>query len=303
MKLANKLFMAFAKGKESSEEAIIKRYLGIAPVTILSVNPKKEELEKIYNTTIDNEPEYLGVTKEGQKQIRLDFIVKTVKEKCEGVELTSKVTFFITDEYRGNKDNTKVQVIDKYGRTAWVTLEQAKNHEIPMYSNGPANLDKDYRPCYIGEEDLTNFIQAYLNIPNVMDYVKKAWVMSKNPSESESRLDKIEDYFKGNISELQEIIKLQPTNKVKVMFGIRSTEDGRQFQTIYSQKVFKNNVTNYSKLQEEINDRKAAGALSTTEFSIKPLHEYNVEATDFSKEEPTVNPYSGSVTNPFQNSL
>ena len=103
MKHTNKLFMAFAKGTESSEEVVVKRYLGIAPVTIEAVNPSKTELEKLYNTTIDSEPEYLSKTKEGQSQIRLDFIVKTVKEKC-NVEMLSKISFFLVDELRGNKD-------------------------------------------------------------------------------------------------------------------------------------------------------------------------------------------------------
>lgn len=280
-------FMAFSKGAESTEGTPIKKYIGVAPVFILGVNPNKEQLEKLYDTQLENAPSYIGETEVGEDkhkvaQVRLDFIVRTDAEKCGGIEFTTKISFFIRKEYRYNRDHTKVQGIDKYGRTCWVTIEQAKNHEIPMYSNGPANIDKDYRPAYHGEEELTNFLKAYLNIPNVMKYVNEQWVMVDNPQDCEARLEKIESYFKGDFSELRSAVALQPTNKVKVLFGIRTTDDNKQYQAVYNQMFLKNNITDYSKLDKDLQDRKAAGAYPTTEFTVGDLKEYNVEATDFS---------------------
>jgi hypothetical protein len=279
-------FMAFSKGTESKEGNEIVRYTGVAPVFVLAVNPSKEELEKLYNTQLENAPEYLGEIEVGEdkhkvKNVRLDFIVKTDAEKCNGIEFVTKVAFFIRNEYRYNKDRTKVQVIDKYGRTAWVTIEQAKAHEIPMYKNGPANLDKDYRPAYHGEEELTGFIKAYLNIPNVMKYVNNTWVMVDKPEDCEARLESIADYFKGNFKELKEVIALQPNNKVKVLFGVRTTDDNKQYQAVYNQMFLKNNITDYSKLDADLQERKSAGAYPTTEFIIGDLKEYKVEATNF----------------------
>lgn len=283
-------FMAFAKGAESKDGNAVKRYIGIAPVFVLCVNPNKEQLEKLYNTQLENAPEYLSEVEVGEDKhkvpnVRIDFIVKTDAEKCGGIEFITKVAFFIRKEYRYNRDQTKVQVIDKYGRTCWVTIEQAKAHEIPMYSNGPANIDKDYRPAYVGEEDLTNFLKAYLNIPNVMKYVNEKWVMVDKPEDCEARLEKIADYFKGDFSELRQAIQLQPTNKVKVLFGVRTTDDNKQYQAVYNQMFLKNNITDYSKLDKDLQERKAAGAYPTTEFTVVDLKEYNVEATDFSNSE------------------
>lgn len=279
-------FMAFSKGTESKEGNEIVRYTGVAPVFVLAMNPSKEELEKLYNTQLENAPEYLGEIEVGEdkhkvKNVRLDFIVKTDAEKCNGIEFVTKIAFFIRNEYRYNKDRTKVQVIDKYGRTAWVTIEQAKAHEIPMYKNGPANLDKDYRPAYHGEEELTGFIKAYLNIPNVMKYVNNTWVMVDKPEDCEARLESIADYFKGNFKELKEVIALQPNNKVKVLFGVRTTDDNKQYQAVYNQMFLKNNITDYSKLDADLQERKSAGAYPTTEFIIGDLKEYKVEATNF----------------------
>lgn len=280
-------FMAFSKGMESKEGNAVKRYIGVAPVFVLAVNPNKAELEKLYNTQLENDPEYLGEVEVGEdkhkvQNIRLDFIVKTDAEKCGGIEFTTKVPFFIRKEYRYNRDKTKVQVIDKYGRTAWVTIEQAKAHEIPVYKNGPANIDKDYRPLYSGEEELTKFIKAYLNIPNVMKYVNDTWVMVDNPEDCEARLENITDYFNGNFKELRDVIALQPNNKVKVLFGVKTIDDNKQYQAVYNQMFLRNITTDYSKLDENLQERKAAGAYPTTEFTVCDLKEYNVESTDLS---------------------
>lgn len=282
MSKVNKAFFAFAKGTESTEGSVVKKYIGVAPVFVLAINPNKAELEKLYGRELENEPEYQGVVKDTDvKQVRLDFIIKTDESKC-GVELLTKMAFFVQNQYFYNKDKTKVQVIDKYGNTAWVTIEQAKNQEIPMYANGPANLDKDYRLAYRGEAELTDFIKNYLNIPNVRDYKNGSWVMKANPEDSEARLEGIANYFKNDFSELKTILALQPNNKAKVMFGVRSN-DGKEYQTVYNQMTLKNGVTDYSRLDKDLKDRLQAGAYSTTEFSICDLKEYVVEATDFTE--------------------
>lgn len=302
--------MAFGNGQISSEGSSIKRYIGVASVAVLAINPLKEELEKLYNRTLENAPEYLGETEiNGTKvpQVRIDFIVKADPEKYldannQPLDFVSRVSLFIRKAYRYNKDNTKVQVIDKYGRTAWVTIEQAKAHEVPVYSNGPANIDKDYRPAYVGEEELIKFLIAYLNIPSCQRYVDGKWVMNDADklSDSEAMLEHIEDYFKGDFSELKTIIGYQPNNKVKVLFGIRNTDDNKQYQTVYTRMFLKNGVSDYSKLDKDVKQTQESGALSTSEFDCTELHEYVVESTSFaptgSKDMPFPLPPAGGQT-------
>ena len=301
--MSNKVFMAFAKGSESTEGSVVKKYVGVAPVHVIGVNPNKAELEKLYNTQIENEPEYLSEVEVGDdkhkvKNVRIDFIVKTDPEKCNGIEFTTKLALFVRNEYRFNKDKSKVQIIDKYGRTAWVTVEQAKAHEIPVYKNGPANIDKDYRPAFVGEEELTNFIKTYLNIPNVMKYVNNTWVMNDNPEDSEARLESIAEYFKGNFKELRDVIALQPNNKVKLLFGVRNTDDGKQYQAVYNQMFLRNNTTDYSKLDADLQERKNNGAYPTTEFFVGDLKEYTVEATNFNTT-PNEAPFAPASDSPW----
>ena len=282
--------MAFGKGTTSSEGTSIKRYVGVASVFVLGVNPLKEELEKFYGRTIENAPEYIGEAEVGDTkvpQVRLDFIVKADPDKYlddadAPINFVNKVSIFLRKAYRYNKDQTKVQVIDKYGRTAWVTIEQAKAKEIPVYSNGPANIDKNYRPAYIGEEELIKFLIAFLNIPSCQKYIDGKWVMNDAGvlADSEASLDHIEDYFKGDVSELKTILSYQPNNKVKVLFGVKE-DDGKQYQTAYSRNFLKNGTNDYSRLDKEVKEVQNSGALANVVFDFTDLHEYVVESTDF----------------------
>lgn len=292
--------MAFGKGQQSTSGVDFKRFTGVGSVFVKGINPNKEELEKFFGREMENTPEYVSTVEmqgENVQQVRIDFLVETnpdnYKDKAGNpIELKTRLTFFLRKIYRTSREG-KVQVIDKYGRTAWATAEEVRNHQIPMYSNGkPANLDTDYRPAYSGEEDLTKFIIAYLGIPNCQTYNKdtKEWkyVSADKLPECEARLTHIEDYFKGDFSEIKEIIGYQPNNEVKVLFGVRTSDDGHEYQTFYNRMFLKNSVTkknsdNYLKLAQDVEDTKNRGALSNTEFIIDDLQEYIVVPTNFNE--------------------
>lgn len=283
----NTLFMAFASGKESTEAGEIKRYIGVAPVTILAVNPNKAKLEELYGTTLEKEPEYVSMVERDGKSVqnvRISFIVRTAADKCDGIDMTSQVTFFLQNAPRMGSQSGKYQIIDKYGRTAWATKEDIDAKRIPQYANGPAQIDADYRPAYVGEEELTNFIKAYLNIPEVRLYQNGTWVANPHPEECEARLDNVKNYFTGDVKELDGIIKLQPNNKVKVLFGVRSAEGGKEYQAVYTRMFLRNNARDFSRLDKDLKEAKNAGAYSTTTFEVVPIKEYVVTPTNLEEE-------------------
>lgn len=299
--------MAFSKGSEIVEVSR-KLYIGIGNAFVIGVNPNKAETEKLFGNAPDEEPEYVGDsevtvagTKKTVKQARVTFVIKTDASTCDGIELVTRIPFFLNNTIRYNGTGTKVQIIDKYGRTAWATVEEAKEHKIPVYNNGNlANIDSDYRPAYVGEEDLTNFIKTYLNIPRVEKWVDGRVVgLIDNPSDAEARLDHINEYFKGNFAEIKDIASYQVNNRVKCMFGVRSTGEGAQYQTVYTKMFCRPYVTNYSKFDKDLMERKNAGSFSTTEFSIEPIHEYKIEATNFNT--PENDPLNNTIPNPWDN--
>ena len=113
-------FMAISKGSVSTEGLEIKRFIGVGSVFVLAVNPDKKKLEELYMTQLEKEPEYVGEVEVGEdkhkvKNVRIDFIVKTDPEKCNGIDTTTKVSLFVRQEYMYSKDGSKIQVIDKYG--------------------------------------------------------------------------------------------------------------------------------------------------------------------------------------------
>lgn len=295
--------MAIARGNESKEAQEFKRYTGVAPVFIKAINPNKKEHEELFNTTLEEAPNYLGTVEDQDgnsfKSARIQLVFQPDNEKI-GFEMPLvTMALFIQNRPRVGATSGKTQVIDKYGRTAWASPEELAAHAIPVYSNGPADIDKDYRPAYVGEEDLMAFVKAYLCIPNVTvwdDNLKKMVPNTKvKPEECECRFDNLDKLFKGDFSEIKDALGFQPTNKVKILLGVRTdTESGRLYQAVYTKRFLRNSSTNLNSLDKEIQEmiKNAAenGRVLTTEYHVAPVHEYSVAPTNFtpaSEGEPT----------------
>jgi hypothetical protein len=61
----------------------------------------------------------------------------------------------------------------------------------------------------------------------------------------------------------------------------------------------KNNVTDYSKLDKDLQERKASGAYPNTEFVVGDLMEHTVNATDLSKKSDDVPFPAANEGNPW----
>lgn len=278
----NKLFFAFGKAVESKESAPIKRYVGVAPVKVLAVNPTKAELEKIYNTTLEKEPEYLGSREVDGKNVpfvRIDFIITTNEEKS-GVAMTTKASYFVRKQYMMNRDGTKVKVVDKYARTAWVTQEEFKNKLIPTYSNGPARIDKDYRMLYQGEEELLMFVKNYLGITDVDEYVDGTWRMKANPEDYTAGFNDMEKWFKGDVSEIRSAVSMMPDNYIKLLFGVRTTDEGREYQDVFTRASQRFNTRKNTVIEKALKEAQEAGAYANTYFEMCELKEYAPQPTN-----------------------
>lgn len=308
-KIKNFLLMAIAAGNKSTEATeAVKRYIGVAPVTVIGVNPTKEEIKSLMGYEPKEEPVYFGVQDDGNgnkvNYARIDFIVKTDVDKTD-IECVGRMSYFLRNQYRKGSQSGKYQVVDKYNNSAWATEETIKSKAQVMYSNGPAKIIGDYRPAYIGEWELMNFIRQYLCIgssgeTNGFDYINGSWVQKKPEElvdcECSFTIEEIQKMFKGDFSPVKNAIALQPTNKVKVLFGVREVE-GKEYQDIFTGCVLRSNATNLSKLQDKIEETKANGGLSDRVYDFCDLKEYVVAATDFNKvEQQTTDPFATAAT-------
>lgn len=298
--------MAIAKGRESVEAQEFKRYIGVAPMFIKATNPNKAEHEALFNTTLEEAPNYLSIKSDNDgnefQTARISVVFNPDTEKIGFDMPLITATFFLENRPKYNADKTKVQVIDKYGNTGWPTIEEAEKHAVILKNkNGEdynSNLDKDYRPCYVGEEDLMNFVKIYLNIPNRLTYDRDSKTWGPNPKvkaeECECRFDNLANVFKGDFSEIKDALGFQPTNKVKALLGVRTdAESGKMYQVVYTRKFLSNAATNYSSLDKEIQEMianaVANGRTLSTEYDVKPVHEYVVTPTQFVASETTSN--------------
>lgn len=289
--------MAISKGNASKEAQEFKRYIGVCPVFVKAVNPNKAEHEKLFNTTLEEDPVYIQDKEDTEgntyKNVRISVVLAPDVEKI-GFEMPLvTMPLFITNQKQHGANSGKYQVVDKYGRFAWATETEISAKEIPTYNNGKkADISNDYRIAYVGEEELTAFIKAFLCIPSITkwDNDNKCMVPNKDvkPEECECRLEteSFEKLFKGDFSEIKDILGFQPNNKVKVCLGVRTdANSGRLFQSVYTKKFMSNASTNYNSL-DKLLQADAAYAFEhnkvlNTEYSAETVHEYSVTPTTF----------------------
>lgn len=287
-------FLIVGKTQESTETQEFKRYIGVGSSYVLAVNPTKEELEKIYGRE-QKEPEYVVNTDNG-KEVRINFIVRTDPKQCNGIDIINRLMFTLRNAPVYNRDKTKVQVIDDYGNSTWADVKDAEAGKKLLSSNGNELLiDTKYRKACVGEADLVSFLKIYLGVRDAFKYVNGSWTKVDNAGDYVFGLEHIKDYFNGDFSELRQALQLEPNNKVKLLYGIRTTDENKQYQAVASRDglILRNNAGSsaYSKLEKEIANAKSAGSYPTTEFRVCELEEYKLEASDLEKPAQTEESY------------
>ena len=281
--------MAF-KHANNSEEIVRRLYTGVGVAKVIAVNPTKDEMESIYGMSVQNEPVYAGTARTGEKQMRVSFILSV--NVNEDKPILTNLTFFLNDAFMKGSNSGKYQVIDKYGRTAWATQDEIDANKIPQYANGPARIDKAYRKVYSGEANLEQFIRALLCLNDAEYYNSNtsSWV-KRTGSEldaCEGVLEDVKAIINGNIQELKDIVKMASNNEVKILLGVRNSNDGRQYQAVYTDLFVRNKSkmeTAIEQFKRSLDDRVSNGGYNTGEFDVAPVHEYKVVPTSFATEE------------------
>jgi len=269
--------MAFAKGNDSvtvngGEGGKVKLYTGIAPVTVLAVNPTASELSKIYGRTVEKVADYTGKDKNGLDYARVDIIVQVSKEFNNDAPI-SKLSFFMRPTPQKNAAGTKVKVINDYGQTSWVTKEILEEKGVPQANDGTelTGFLMPYRPSMVGEEELVKFVIAYLSINN-MRKMQDNVMVNKTGDELKECLagfsaDEIKKITKGNVAPLKDILGLRPGNFVKVMFTVTTNNDNKKYQNILNSFFAKGKDFGcQSRFETHMNGQK--DRLSNVEYSI-----------------------------------
>ena len=270
--------MAIAQGNETKEtQGGVKLMTGLVPMMVLAVNPSKKELEAIYGRDLEKEPEYISADEAGVKKLRIDFIMKTVINDKLGCneEIITKVPFFLEDKPAYTSDGSKVYMLNLYGENACIPVEDAKKNTLP--ENMQWYNTTKMRPAYRGEIELVGFLKQYLGIPNRAFKDK----VIPDVSKAEIQLEKIKNYFNGDIKEFVSVVNLRkPTNIVLLAGGVRTTDDNKQYQAWYLKKPLKYGTTNLDYIKRDIAERQSQLNVDFGPADLK-FRIYNNEPTVF----------------------
>ena len=141
------------KKRENTGNGDSVKKVGLFEANVIAINPTAEEFKDKLGMELKEDSkaaEYLGETKDGNSYVRVDIWLQKVN-----AEDKFKMSFFLEDKERENKDGTKHQYINSIGMCSWAGDE---NDLAEWFTKG-----RDYRIAYVGEEDLYNFMRTWLS--------------------------------------------------------------------------------------------------------------------------------------------
>lgn len=177
----------------------IPLYTGIAPMSVIAVNPNLGELHSL-GINLKTEPNYSGIQLGEAVKNKLCFWLKNDEHN-----FTTRMEFLVEPNHRAASKTGKYQITNKYGQVTWA--------EKP--DTAPDWFKRDgVRRTYPGEETLIAFVKAWANIP----------------SEGECAFDTIDEIMKGNVEELKKLVTAIKDNKLRVLLGVKD----EKYQQVYT---------------------------------------------------------------------
>lgn len=258
--------MAIAQVNETSSNER-KLFQGIGLVKVVAVNPTKKELEK-FGIIPKDEPIYISegdVKINGEvkkvKQIRITFWVELLEEGYEKTYIP--VTYFLADVPVIGSKSGKYLAINKYGTPAYLTKEEIQTKNLA--DNMKWLLTDGLKPTVRGEVELVEFIKNWCNLKNVSKDTPE-----NELSNCECYLEQIKDYFSNNISELKQCVKDKENGKLKLLFGVKTTDDNKLYQNVATRLPMKHWQSDLTSLDDKLKQLIEQGLYKDTNFGDLP---------------------------------
>ena len=201
------------KREQSNLPADFTKKVGLFEAEVVAVNPDAEEYKDILGMELKEDSkatEYLGKGQSGNKTLRIDFSLEEVKNKEK-----FKVTFFLEDAIKENKDHTKKQYINAVGMCSWA---DDVNNLQEWFTK------REYRPAFIGEEDLYNFLRTWLGNLDLRDAESTLQIEWKK-------------LMNGNVRDLKQLIGGEFVTNVVALATVKSVikeDETKQYQAVYN---------------------------------------------------------------------
>ena len=262
------------------------KYIGVASIKILAVNPDNNKLRALGWTVPEDaaEPNYVSTVTldDGTTRTRTRVRFMAQIQELEDKPIIA-LDYWIRPEPWMNKERNKCQIIDQYGRTAWGTQDEIRNNKIPEYASGPAKISLPYAPSHKGQEELIKLLMKYLCCTPFEYFDSKSKTWKKNDKPGTLTIDNWKALCAGDARELVSYIALQPDNLLKVILGVTTTEDNRVYQTFINTDYLANNsrMNNgiYDTADKIINRVKEDGYHDNCQFSAAPVTVFTMTPT------------------------
>lgn len=241
------------KGKAREQKEFVKE-TGFFEGEVLAINPTKEALEKILDTMLEKDPEYLSEDN-GKTRLNLNVWVKNLKDNKIRV-----IKFFLKDSPRTNKDGSKKQYINDVGMTTW---SDSEDNLQAWFKSRP------YRVANEGEEELYNFAVTWLNKLDTRDVdtvLHFDW----------SKL------MKGNVREIAEQVNGEFCGTICPLVVIRTADrDGQaaEFEQVYNKEFLPGFAIKQIRLKK-IDQNFIDGAKLTDRKKRNKLQKFVLNVTD-----------------------
>jgi hypothetical protein len=247
------------KSKEiSGENKNYTKYVGMFNGKVVAVNPTKEQLGKLLNTTIEKDLEYTSINEEnGAKKLILSF---WLREESTGQHFN--VRFNLEDTVKVSKSG-KTQFINSIGSTSYAEDESS----VPSFitQNG-----RSIRKAKVGEELLYNFLRNWLSNLNYDD-------------ESTELMLNWKQLISGKTQELNEAIQNFDNQLICAMAIIRTdSTTGKEYQGVYSYAFLPsyaldcfNGKKNYKTVDKFIEKVEDSNYGCQDYYQLKPMCEYD----------------------------
>ena len=250
------------KKRENTGGGDFSKKVGLFEATVIAINPTIEEFKDKLGMELKEDSkaaEHLGETKDGNSYVRIDIWLQEIKD-----EDKFKVSFFLEDKERENKDGTKKQYINSIGMCSWAGDE---NDLAEWFTK-----DRDFRIAYTGEEDLYNFMRVWLADLDYRDaktILQLEWKKLMRGNVKDLR-DQIGGEWCGTIGALATVIVKERDGESKEYQGIYN----KAF--LYGASVKQFRLVDYGnkKTQEALKNKKPRDLKGHEKFVVNVIGEY-----------------------------
>lgn len=250
------------KKRENTGSGDFSKKVGLFEANVIAVNPTAEEFKDILGMELKEDSkatEYLGETRDGNNYLRVDFWLEEVKNQEK-----FKVSFFLEDKERENKDGTKKQYINSIGMCSWAADE---NDLAEWFTK-----DRDYRVAYVGEEDFYNFMRTWLSELDYRDaetVLQLEWKKLMRGNVKDIK-DQINGEWSKSVVALATVIVKDKDGEAKEYQGIYN----KAFLPGYALKQFRLVDYGNSKVQSDLKNKKPRDLKGHEKFVLNVLGEY-----------------------------